>query len=683
MGTEKITAGILSFIRQNGILLAVFALLIAAVIANWRKKRKKKKAEVGDIAVRKNGDERISRIVRIFKYPPLNRVYAKVHSRVVLYYPADDFSVEKEVGILLKKGSSLFVIGIILTFLLGKGDLLFTCAGLLICFVAVSSIINKKLDKMEELVMIQFRDALEKVRHHYREVPIVEVALLKTLNDLPFEISLHFKTLYDILTSTEMKLEMDKYIASSPNRLFTEFLSICASIKENGDKTLENGSSVFIEDTNHLKDDISNFLLENRRRTNLFKGLSFIALAPVVAVKPFENWAKANMPELGQYYNGIYGVVAMVTIFVVAYVVYKIIELLKDRDVIVEHGENVYSRVLDRVKPLDDFIANIINSNYMKYEKINDNMQAMGDYSGVRVYLFKKVVYFVGAALLTIGILITSDVSQKVSYLHDFSSGFTDSVVPNDSYREIMRETAEFYANNKLYFSKTEAKTDSETLKNDILQHSEIKNETYAQEVADYVLEQMQKYYHTYFKFWYIFIALLVGFITCYIPDLFMAVKKNVIENRKADEVMQFQSLMLVLMHMSGMTVEGILEWMERFSFCFREDIAECRINLRQGEKYALKKMQDQTTYEPFANFIDNLLAIDKCGVADAFSEIEADKTFNKEERKEKMNERLESNANLAGLVSFIPFATTAILYLLVPVAIYAVNMMAELNQLF
>lgn len=35
-----------------------------------------------------------------------------------------------------------------------------------------------------------------------------------------------------------------------------------------------------------------------------------------------------------------------------------------------------------------------------------------------------------------------------------------------------------------------------------------------------------------------------------------MMVKKNVIENRKADEVMQFQSLMLVLMHMSGMTTE-------------------------------------------------------------------------------------------------------------------------------
>lgn len=683
MGTTEITASIISFIRQNWILLVAFAIVVAAVIATWLKKKKEKKAEISDIAVRETGNTRISRIVRIFKYPPLNKIYGKVHSRVVLYYPADDFSVETEVGALLKKGTYLFVAGIILTFLLGKGDLLFTCAGLLICFVAVSSVIDKRLDKMEELVMLQFRDALEKVRHHYRDVPIVDVALLKTINDLPFEISLHFKTLYDILTSTEIKLEMDKYIASSPNKFFTEFLSICASIKENGDKTLGNGNSVFIEDTNHLKDDISNFLLENRRRKNLFKGLSFIALAPVVAVKPFENWAKTRMPELGQYYNGIYGVVAMVTIFAIAYVVYKIIELLKDRDIVVERGENVYSRILDKVKPLDDFIANIINSNYVKYEKINDDLQAMGDYSGVRVYLFKKTMYFVGATLLTIGILFVSDISQKASYLHDFSSGFTDSVVPSDSYRDLMQETAESYANNKLYFSRTEAKVDSETLKNDILQHSEIKNETYAQEVADYVTKQMDKYYHTYFKFWYIFIALLIGFVTCHIPDLFMMVKKNVIENRKADEVMQFQSLMLVLMHMSGMTTEGILEWMERFSFCFREDIAECRINLRQGEQYALRKMQDQATYEPFVNFIDNLLAIDKCGVADAFSEIEADKNYNKEDRKEKMNERLESNANLAGIISFIPFATTAALCLVVPVIIYAANMMTELNQLF
>lgn len=118
-----------------------------------------------------------------------------------------------------------------------------------------------------------------------------------------------------------------------------------------GIKQLENGNSVFIEDTNHLKDDVSNFLIENRHRRNLFKGLSFIALAPVVAIKPFENWAMVRMPELGQYYNGIYGIVAMVAIFVITYVVYKIIALLKDREYSCgTWRKTIYSRILDQGK---------------------------------------------------------------------------------------------------------------------------------------------------------------------------------------------------------------------------------------------------------------------------------------------------------------------------------------------
>lgn len=683
MGTNEIAESILNFVKTNYIMIIAFVVIMTMTISLWVTLRNKRKKENGDIVVRTNGDAKISSFVRLFKYPPLNKIYAKLHARVVLYYPADDFSVDKEVSNLLRKGLLRFILGFALTLLLGRGDVLLTCAGVLICLVASNSIINKKLDEQEEIVMNQFKDALDKVKHNYRDVPIVEVAILKALDDLPYEISLHFKTIYDIIVSPDMKYETDKYIASSPNKFFTEFLSICASIKENGDKVLPNGNRIFYEDTNHLKDDVNTYLLEKEKKKNAFKGLTTIALVPVVAVKPFELWAKARMPELGQYYNGIYGIVAMILIFASAYITYKIIDLLKGDDIIVEHGDNAYSRILDTVKPVDDFIANIINSNYLKYEKINDNMQAMGDYSGVRVYVLKKITYFIGAVLLTIGILFMSDVTQKAEYLHDFSSGFTESVVPSESYRQLMQDTAKTYANDRKFFTHTKANADVDTLTNDIVTNTDIRNEAYAREVAEYVTQRMDKYYGTYFKFWYIFIALIVGLIVCHIPDLFMAVKRNVIESRKADEIMQFQSLMLVLMHMSGMTVEGILEWMERFSFCFREDIAECRINLGQGDKYALKKMQDQTTYEPYANFIDNLLAIDKCGVADAFSEIEIDKQFSKDKRMEEMNTRLENNSNTAGFISFFPFATTIVLYLLVPIGLYAYNMILGLNGMF
>ena len=139
---------------------------------------------------------------------------------------------------------------------------------------------NKKLDEQETLIMNQFRSALEKVCHYYREVPIVEVALLKTIDDLPYEISLHFKTIYDILVSQDKELKMDEYIASSPNKFFTEFLSICASIKENGDAILPNGNSIFVEDINHLKEDVNGFILEDDHKRNVFKGCLLYTSSP-------------------------------------------------------------------------------------------------------------------------------------------------------------------------------------------------------------------------------------------------------------------------------------------------------------------------------------------------------------------------------------------------------------------
>ena len=44
MGTTEVTTSIISFFRQNWILLVAFAIVVVAVIATWLKKKKKKKA---------------------------------------------------------------------------------------------------------------------------------------------------------------------------------------------------------------------------------------------------------------------------------------------------------------------------------------------------------------------------------------------------------------------------------------------------------------------------------------------------------------------------------------------------------------------------------------------------------------------------------------------------------------
>ena len=108
MGTNEITSTVINFVKSNGLLIILFASIISLVIILWVNQRKKRKTEAGDIAVRKNGNAKVNGIIRLFRYPPLNKIYGKVHARVVLYYPADDFSVNKEVGNLLSKGTIVF-----------------------------------------------------------------------------------------------------------------------------------------------------------------------------------------------------------------------------------------------------------------------------------------------------------------------------------------------------------------------------------------------------------------------------------------------------------------------------------------------------------------------------------------------------------------------------------------------
>ena len=43
MGTTEVTASIINSIRQNWVLLVGFVIVVAAVIATWLKKRRKRK----------------------------------------------------------------------------------------------------------------------------------------------------------------------------------------------------------------------------------------------------------------------------------------------------------------------------------------------------------------------------------------------------------------------------------------------------------------------------------------------------------------------------------------------------------------------------------------------------------------------------------------------------------------
>lgn len=614
-------------------------------------------------------------VYHLYKNTPfLKRYFVKIRSKVSLMYPADGYSINLMTSRILAKGTLGGIIAVALTLVLSKGNIFYICAGSLISYVVITEIVTNSINSLEFVILEQFQDALQKVRHHYHECKMVDQSILRCIDEVPYEIGLHMQTIYDIITSPNMKYETDKYIDACPDKMMLTFLAICSSIQEAGDGLID-GKSKFLTGLEQLKADVADEIIMRKRSKYAFMGLSWISLFPVIAVKPAESWVVTNMEEVKSFYSGIYGIVAMISIFVLSFIAHTLIVSLRDREREIEKDNDFFAKVAE-IPVVSDFLSKVIRKNFSRYNYYNNEMKGMGDHTGPKAFLLKRITFAVVTFTAIILILFFSGVSQRISDLNDFSEAFVTSTVPNEEYRESMRAAAKEYT---AMTKRDDIKPEDLTLK--IMKETGLK-QNYAEQVADLVNSRLNDYYNAYFKWFYILIALALGAIGYMVPVWMLKFKHPVIDMRKQEEVLQFQSLILILMYMDGINLEEILEWLERFSYCFKEEIATCRMNLNSGQERALSDMQTLVQYQPFSNFVDNLKAIDKVGVIDAFDEVKQEREYNRKKKELEMAESLEKKASKARMVSYVPVFSTLILYMLVPMSLYAMQMYAEFQSI-
>lgn len=665
---------------RNSIILLAIAIAALVICAFTAIKllhqiiKNKKEDTVSKQKVRKKTNN-LMWVYHLYKNTPfLKRYFVKIRSKVSLMYPADGYSINLMTSRILAKGTLGGIIAVALTLVLSKGNIFYICAGILISYVVITEIVTNSVNALEFMILEQFQDAIQKVRHHYHECKMVDQSILRCIDEVPYEIGLHLQTIYDIITSQNMKYETDKYIDACPDKMMLTFLAICSSIQEAGDGLID-GKSKFLTGLEQLKADVADEILMRKRSKYAFMGLSWISLFPVIAVKPAESWVVTNMEEVKSFYSGIYGIVSMIAIFVLSFIAHALIVSLRDKEREIEKDNDLFAKIAD-VPVISDFLSKVIRKNFSRYNYYNNEMKGMGDHTGPKAFLLKRVTFAVVTFVATILILFFSGISQKINDLNDFSEAFATSTVPNDEYRENMRSIAKEYT---AMSKKDDIKPEDLTLK--IMKETGLK-QTYAEQVAELVYSRLSDYYNTYFKWFYILIALALATVGYMVPVWMLKFKHPVINMRKQEEVLQFQSLILILMYMDGINLEEILEWLERFSYCFKEEIATCRMNLNSGQERALSDMQALVQYQPFSNFVDNMKAIDKVGVIDAFDEVKQEREYSRKQKEIEMTESLKEKASKARIASYVPVFATLILCMLVPMSLYAVQMYAEFQSI-
>ena len=178
---------------------------------------------------------------------------------------------------------------------------------------------------------------------------------------------------------------------------------------------------------------------------------------------------------------------------------------------------------------------------------------------------------------------------------------------------------------------------------------------------------------------WY---ELLIGFVLAIVGYmapiwlLFFQVKMRQLEME--DEVMQFQTIILMLMRIERVNVEIILEWLERYANIFKPVISKCVNNYEAGAWEALEEMKNDVSYQQFIRIVESLqAAVEKIPIRDAFDELDSERDYYQEKRKES-NERLIKRKALIGkVIGFAPMVCLFVGYLIVPLVFIGFSSMS------
>ena len=655
--------------------LLLTMLVISSAVLCYLLYRREHPTSVSDTQIRnRQKQNKIYRLGQIYqKIPLVRREYRRIREKIALLMPGDIVTINHETTMVMTRSILRGMLILLVAILLAGGDLYFSLAGAMVSYLVFTQSYRGMIERKEIRILNQFADFLEDIRHYYHDLHLVDDAIYATLEHVGKDLAPHILMLYDILKSPNVSLEVEKYAQASPNRFFTTFASICVSISDYGDKKMDHGASLFLRNLNYLREEV---LMELNRKEQInyrFQSLVQISVFPLIFIKPIEYWAKNIMEGMANIYNGLYGLIAMLAIFFITFFCYTLVCIYKDDDKGQLLEDSIWRRLSSK-QPISGLLNREINRHYTKYLAIDNSLKQIGDQTGPKAFLLKRIIYgFIGAATIFI-VTVSIPFYQRDNLRHNFSEAFQSMNVADEettrTMESIAQEMLSLYENENLSV---------EEIADAILLNTGFHQEAYVNMVATVIHDRIMTIKNTYYRFYYLFfiaVGFLLGFM---VPKWLLNYHVKANEMSKEDEVNQFQTLMLIYMHADGITLEDILEWMERFAFTFRSTITECIMGLAFGEQKALIAMREREQFAPFKRFIDNLIAIDTVGIEAAFDEIQTERDYYKDKRRLDNQKILSQKASKARRAAFLPLFSVIGLYLLAPIIMAAFQLLISL----
>ena len=667
----------------------LFAIIIVAYLILMKKMgkseyRQMKKLQEGTKANSFSMDVLYQKLYLTYiRTPFIKRYIYKLRRRLEILNIDDEYTTRKDSAKILTNAILILIPIIAITIIISQNNTILMFILLIFELFIVDTMVDGMVDKIDNNLLREQIDFFAEIRHAYHEYNMVEEAIYQVSLDDEKSVSKQGEKIYEILSSDDPETELEKYYDIAPNSYLKEFAGISYLTQEFGDRKEDDGSSLYLKNINNITQEMQIEILKRDKLNYVFQSLSFISIAPVLLLEPLKNWSIKNFTFTTSFYNGKLGMIIQILIVLLTVVSYIMTRKLKDNggvqvDIATNQHpwqEKVYKNpLLKRI--INAFIPKKGSKDYRKMQKLLKDSASKSKMEWIYVNrICLAIVTFVATILLSaqlhriaINYVYTEPTTetQVLGTLSESNQRKADALTEQDNYfinklkgkLDITQEEIEIEMAKSPYYKEDDEKipTDAER----VLGKLKIVNS-----------ENMQ---------WFEELLAIVFAIIAYMAPVWMMIfQKKMRQMEMESEVMQFQTIIVMLMKIERVNVEMILEWLERYANIFKEPISRCVNNYEAGAWEALEELKNSVTHPDIIRIVESLqAAVEKIPIREAFDELDADRDYHQEKRKA-TNEQLISKKGLIGKgVGFAPMICLFVGYLIIPLVVIGLTSMTS-----
>ena len=615
--------------------------------------------------------------------PFIKRYILKLRRRLEILNIDDEYITRRDSAKIMTKALVVLIPLIILTILMTKSNYLLMFILLMFEIFMIDILIEGSVDKKDDELLVQQIDFFSEIRHAYHEFNMVEEAIYQVSQDDEKEVSRQGEKIYEILISDDPETELEKYYDVAPNNFLKEFAGLSYLTKEFGDRKVD-GASLYLKNVDNITQEMQIEILKRDKLNYVFRSLSFISIAPVLLLEPLKSWAVSNFSFVKNWYYGKSGMIVQILILIITFVSYILVRKLKDNGSVsmdTKNTENpwqakVYKNKIGK-KIVDLFLP---KKGTKEYKKVSDLLKdAASPLKMEWVYINRiciAIVTFIASIFMFMYL-------HQVAIDYEYTQPTTDYNMLSGMTAKDEKKAMELTEQDNIYLDMFRGKLNTTT--KDIekaLKISKYYKDSTSEEITTAtkrIYDKLQVVNSEYLKWFEILLACAFAILGYMAQIWILMFQAKMRQLEMEDEVMQFQTIILMLMRIERVNVEIILEWLERYSNIFKSQITRCVNDYEAGAWEALENLKNDISYLPMIRIVESMqAAVEKIPIKDAFDELDSEREYYREKRKESNDRLIKRKGMIGKVIGFAPMVCMFVGYLIIPLVFIGLTSMSS-----